>query len=134
MNPNLNCTPKVRHFWGAVHGSSDGILDNYGNIVSNVYKPINKDNITVEELRRQSNLVFELYEKNLFVFNFSNMNAKEKNILINYIDGKNICSIDAILFSDYCDEYLGSYGTSLEEIGGVDEKSTFYIINLPNKL
>ncbi len=52
------------------YGSSDGILDNYGNIVSNVYKPINKDNITVEQLRKQSNLVFELYEKNLFVFDF----------------------------------------------------------------
>ena len=116
------------------YNSYDGILTNYGKDVEDVYKPLNKDNITVEQLRKQSNYVFELYEKNLFVFNFSNMNAKEKNILINYIDGKNICSIDAILFSDYGDEYLGSYGTSLEEIGGVDEKSTFYIINLPNKL
>lgn len=134
MNPNLNCTPKVRHFWGAVHGSSDGILDNYGNIVSNVYKPLNKDNITVEQLRKQSNFVFELYEKNLFVFNFSNMNVKEKNILINHSDGKNICSIDASLSSDYSDGYFGSPGISLGEIGGVDEKSTFYIINLPNKI
>ena len=116
------------------YNSYDGILTNYGKDVEDVYKPLNKDNITVEQLRKQSNYVFELYEKNLFVFNFSNMNAKEKNILINYIDGKNICSIDAILFSDYGDGYLGSYGTSLEEIGGVDEKSTFYIINLPNKL
>ena len=105
------------------YGSYEGISD----------KPLNKDNVTVEQLRKQSNYVFELYEKNLFVFDFSNMNVKEKNILINYSDGKNICSIDASLSSDYSDGYLGSYGTSLEEIGGVDEKSTFYIINLPNK-
>ena len=62
------------------------------------------------------------------------MNVKEKNILINHSDGKNICSIDASLSSDYSDGYFGSYGTSLDEIGGVDEKSTFYIVNLPNKL
>ena len=116
------------------YGSDEGILDNYYKIVEDPYKPLNKDNITVEQLRKQSNYVFELYEKNLFVFNFSNMNAKEKNILINYSDGKNICSIDASLSSDYGDGYFGTYGTSLDEIGGVDEKSTFYIINLPNKI
>ena len=75
------------------YNSYDGILTNYGKDVEDVYKPLNKDNITVEQLRKQSNYVFELYEKNLFVFNFSNMNAKEKNILINYIDGKNILSL-----------------------------------------
>lgn len=116
------------------YNSYDGILTNSGKDVKDVYKPLNKDNITVEQLRKQSNYVFELYEKNLFVFNFSNMNVKEKNILINYSDGKNICSIDASLSSDYSDGYFGSYGTSLDEIGGVDEKSTFYIINLPNKI
>ena len=116
------------------YGSYEGILDSYGKIVEDPYKPINKDNITVEQLRKQSNYVFELYEKNLFVFDFSNMNVKEKNIVINYSDGKNICSIDASLSSDYGDGYFGSYGTSLDEIGGVDEKSTFYIVNLPNKL
>lgn len=110
------------------YGSDEGILDNYYKIVVDPYKPLNKDNITVEQLRKQSNYVFELYEKNLFVFDFSNMNVKEKNILINYSDGQNICSIDARLFSDYSDEY----GTSLDGIGGVDEKSTFYIVNLPN--
>lgn len=115
------------------YGSDEGILDNYYKIVVDPYKPLNKDNITVEQLRKQSNYVFELYEKNLFVFDFSNMNVKEKNILINYSDGKNICSINASLSSDYSDGYFGSYGTSLDEIGGVDEKSTFYIINLPNK-
>ena len=115
------------------YNSYDGILTNYGKDVEDVYKPLNKDNITVEQLRKQSNYVFELYEKNLFVFDFSNMNVKEKNILINYSDGKNICSINASLSSDYSDGYFGSYGTSLDEIGGVDEKSTFYIINLPNK-
>ena len=116
------------------YGSYEGILENYGNIVDNVYKPINKDNITVEQLRKQSNYVFELYEKNLFVFNFSNMNVKEKNILINHSDGKNICSIDASLSSNYSNGYFDSPGISLDEIGGVDTKSTFYIINLPNKL
>lgn len=127
MNPNLNCTPKVRHFWGAVHGSSDGILDNYVNIVSNVYKPINKDNITVEELRRQSNLVFELYEKNLFVFDFSNMAVKGKDVLIS--------NVDAVLTTDFNDGQFGdSYGKQLTNIGKVDTKSTFYIVNLPNKL
>ncbi len=114
--------------------SSEGILDNYGNIVEDPYKPLNKDNITVEQLRKQSNLVFKLYEKNLFVFDFSDMNVKKKKILINHSDGKNICSIDASLSSDYSDGYFGSYGTSLDEIGGVDEKSTFYIVNLPNIL
>lgn len=108
-------------------------MTNYGKDVEDPYKPLNKDNITVEQLRKQSNYVFELYEKNLFVFDFSNMNVKEKNILINYSDGKNICSINASLSSDYGDGHFGSYGTSLDEIGGVDEKSTFYIINLPNK-
>lgn len=127
MNPNLNCTPKVRHFWGAVHGSSDGILDNYVNIVSNVYKPINKDNITVEELRRQSNLVFELYEKNLFVFDFSNMAVKGKDVLIS--------NVDAVLTTDFNDGQFGdSYGKQLTNIGKVDTKSTFYIVNLPNKI
>lgn len=127
MNPNLNCTPKVRHFWGAVHGSSDGILDNYGNIVSNVYKPINKDNITVEELRKQSNLVFELYEKNLFVFDFSNMAVKGKDVLIS--------NVDAVLTTDFNDGQFGdSYGKQLTNIGKVDTKSTFYIVNLPNKI
>ena len=117
------------------YDSYEGILDSYdGKIVEDPYKPLNKEDITVEYLRKQSNYVFELYEKNLFVFNFSNMNAKEKNILINYSDGKNICSIDASLSSDYGDGYFGTYGTSLDEIGGVDEKSTFYIINLPNKI
>ena len=115
------------------YDSYEGILDNYYKIVVDPYKPLNKDNITVEQLRKQSNYVFELYEKNLFVFNFSNMNVKEKNILINYIDGKNICSIDASLSSDYSDGHF-SYETSLYEIGGVDEKSTFYITNLPNKI
>lgn len=127
MNPNLNCTPKVRHFWGAVHGSSDGILDNYVNIVSNVYKPINKDNITVEELRKQSNLVFELYEKNLFVFDFSNMAVKGKDVLIS--------NVDAVLTTDFNDGQFGdSYGKQLTNIGKVDTKSTFYIVNLPNKI
>ena len=116
------------------YGSDEGILDGYGKIVEDVYKPLNKDNITVEQLRKQSNYVLELYEKNLLVFDFSNMNVKEKYILINYIDGQNICSTDASLSSYYSDGYFGSYGTSLEEIGGVDEKSTFYIINLPNKI
>ena len=116
------------------YNSYDGILTNYGKDVEDVYKPLNKDNITVEQLRKQSNYVFELYEKNLFVFDFSNMNVKEKNILINYSDGKNICSIDANLSSDYGDGHFGSYETSLEKIGGVDEKSTFYITNLPNKI
>ena len=127
MNPNLNCTPKVRHFWGAVHGSSDGILDNYGNIVSNVYKPLNKDNITVEQLRKQSNLVFELYEKNLFVFDFSNMAVKGKDVLIS--------NVDAVLTTDFNDGQFGdSYGKQLTNIGKVDTKSTFYIVNLPNKI
>ena len=116
------------------YGSYEGILGNNYKIVADPYKPLNKDNITVEQLRKQSNYVFELYEKNLFVFDFSNMNVKEKNILINHSDGQNICSIDASLSSDYNDGYFGSYGTSLDEIGGVDEKSTFYIINLPNKI
>ena len=115
------------------YGSDEGILDNYYKIVEDVYKPINKDNITVEQLRKQSNYVFELYEKNLFVLNFSNMNAKEKKIIINYIDGQNICSTDASLSSYYSDGYFDSPGTSLYGIGGVDEKSTFYIMNLPNK-
>ena len=127
MNPNLNCTPKVRHFWGAVHGSSDGILDNYGNIVSNVYKPLNKDNITVEQLRKQSNLVFELYEKNLFVFDFSNMAVKGKDVLIS--------NVVASLTTDFNDgQFGGSYGKQLDNIGKVNTQSTFYIINLPNKL
>ena len=116
------------------YGGYEGISGNSYKIVEDAYKPLNKDNITVEQLRKQSNYVFELYEKNLFVFNFSNMNVKEKNILINHSDGQNICSIDASLSSDYRDGYFGSYGTSLDEIGGVDEKSTFYIINLPNKI
>ena len=126
MNPNLNCTPKVSNFWGAVHGSSDGILDNYGNLVSNVYKPINKDNITVEELRRQSNYVFELYEKNLFVFDFSDMTVKGKDVLIS--------NVDAALTTDFNDgQFGGSYGKQLDNIGKVNTQSTFYIINLPNK-
>ena len=116
------------------YGSYEGILDTYQNIISDVYKPINKEGITVEQLRKQSNYVFELYEKNLFVFDFSNMNVKEKNILINHSDGQYICSIDASLSSDYGDGYFGSYGTSLDDIGGVDTKSTFYIMNLPNKI
>ena len=117
------------------YGSYEGILTNYGKDVADVYKPLNKDNITVEQLRKQSNYVFELYEKNLFVFDFSIMNVKEKNILINYIDGQNICSVDASLSSVYADDgYFDSPGTSLDEIGGVDEKSTFYIANLPNKI
>ena len=116
------------------YGSYEGISGNSYKIVEDAYKPINQENTTVEQLRKQSNYVFELYEKNLFVFNFSNMNVKEKNILINHSDGKNICSIDASLSSDYSDGYFGSYGTSLDEIGGVDEKSTFYIMNLPNKI
>ena len=116
------------------YNSYDGILTNYGKDVEDVYKPLNKDNITVEQLRKQSNYVFELYEKNLFVFDFSNMKVKEKNILINYSDGKNICSIDASLSSVYTDGYFDSYKSSLEKIGGVDEKSTFYITNLPNKI
>ena len=117
------------------YGSDEGILDSYdGKIVEDPYKPLKKDNITVEQLRKQSNYVFELYEKNLFVFDFSKMNAKEKTILIKSSDGKNSCYIDASLSSDYDGGYFGSYGTSLEEIGGVDEKSTFYIMNLPNKI
>ena len=115
------------------YGNDEGILDNYYKIVIDPYKPINKDNITVEQLRKQSNYVFELYEKNLFVFDFSKMNVKEKNIIINYIDGQNICSTDASLSSYYSDGYFDSPGTSLYGIGGVDEKSTFYIMNLPNK-
>ena len=115
------------------YGNDEGILDNYYKIVIDPYKPINKDNITVEQLRKQSNYVFELYEKNLFVFDFSNMNVKEKKIIINYIDGQNICSTDASLSSYYSDGYFDSPGTSLYGIGGVDEKSTFYIMNLPNK-
>lgn len=115
------------------YGSYEGISGNSYKIVEDAYKPINQENTTVEQLRKQSNYVFELYEKNLFVFDFSNMNVKEKNILINHSDGKYICSIDASLSSDYSDGYFGSYGTSLDEIGGVDEKSTFYIVNLPNK-
>ena len=116
------------------YDSYEGVLTNYGKDVADVYKPLNKDNITVEQLRKQSNYVFELYEKNLFVFDFSNMNVKEKNILINYSDGQNICFVDASLSSDYGGGHFGSYGTSLDEIGGVDEKSTFYIANLPNKI
>ena len=54
------------------YGSDEGILDNYYKIVVDPYKPLNKDNITVEQLRKQSNYVFELYEKNLFVFDFAN--------------------------------------------------------------
>ena len=115
------------------YGSDEGILDNYYKIVVDPYKPLNKDNITVEQLRKQSNYVFELYEKNLFVFDFSNMNVKEKNILINYSDGQNICSIDASLSSDYGDGHFDSDGNQLADIGKVDTESTFYIINLPNK-
>ena len=116
------------------YGGYEGISGNSYKIVEDAYKPINQENTTVEQLRKQSNYVFELYEKNLFVFDFSNMNVKEKNILINHSDGQNICSIDASLSSDYRDGHFGSYGTSLDEIGGVDEKSTFYIMNLPNKI
>lgn len=116
------------------YNSYDGILTNYGKDVEDVYKPLNKDNITVEQLRKQSNYVFELYEKNLFVFDFSNMNVKEKNILVNYSSvEKNFYSIDASLSSVYADGHF-EYETSLEEIGGVDEESTFYIVNLPNKI
>ena len=116
------------------YNSYDGILTNYGKDVEDVYKPLNKDNITVEQLRKQSNYVFELYEKNLFVFDFSNMNVKEKNILVNYSSvEKNFYSIDASLSSVYADGHF-EYETSLGEIGGVDEKSTFYIVNLPNKI
>ena len=116
------------------YGGYEGISGNSYKIVEDAYKPLNKDNITVEQLRKQSNYVFELYEKNLFVFNFSNMNVKEKNILINHSDGQNICSIDASLSSDYSDGYFGSYGNQLADIGKVDTESTFYIINLPNKI
>lgn len=116
------------------YGNYEGILDTYQNIISDVYKPINKEGITVEQLRKQSNFVFQLFEKNLFVFDFSNMNVKEKNILINHSDGQSICSIDASLSSDYGGGYFGSYGTSLDDIGGVDTRSTFYIMNLPNKI
>ena len=116
------------------YGSDEGILDNYYKIVVDPYKPLNKDNITVEQLRKQSNYVFELYEKNLFVFDFSNMNVKEKNILINYSDGQNICFVDASLSSVYADNGHFEYEPSLDEIGGVDEESTFYIVNLPNKI
>ena len=116
------------------YNSYDGVLTNDGKDVEDVYKPLNKDNITVEQLRKQSNYVFELYEKNLFVFNFSNMNVKEKDILINYSDGQNICSVYASLSSAYSDGIFGNLGTSLDDIGGVDDKSTFYITNLPNKI
>ena len=116
------------------YNSYDGILTNYGKDVEDVYKPLNKDNITVEQLRKQSNYVFELYEKNLFVFDFSILNVKEKNILINYSDGQNICFVDASLSSVYTDGHFNGYDSSLEKIGGVDEKSTFYITNLPNKI
>lgn len=116
------------------YGSYEGISGNSYKNVEDAYKPLNKDNITVEQLRKQSNYVFELYEKNLFVFNFSNMKVKEKNILINYSDGKNICSIDASLSSDYSNGHFDSDGNQLADIGKVDTKSTFYIINLPNKL
>ena len=85
-------------------------------------------------MRKQSNYVFELYEKNLFVFDFSIMNVKEKDILINYSDGQNICSVYASLSSVYADGHFDGYDSNLEKIGGVDEKSTFYITNLPNKI
>ena len=116
------------------YSSYEGILTNYGEDVEDVYKPLNKDNITVEQLRKQSNYVFKLYEKNLFVFDFSIMNVKEKNILINYSDGQNICFVDASLSSVYADNGYFEYEPSLDEIGGVDEGSTFYIVNLPNKI
>ena len=116
------------------YGSYEGILTNYGEDVEDVYKPLNKDNITVEQLRKQSNYVFKLYEKNLFVFDFSIMNVKEKNIFVNYSSvEKNFCSIDASLSSVYADGHF-SYEPSLDEIGGVDDESTFYIVNLPNKI
>ena len=104
------------------YGSYEGILDSYGKIVADPYKPLNKENITVEQLRKQSNYVFELYEKNLFVFDFSNMNVKEKNIIISHIN--------ASLSTDF----NGSIGSSLDSIEKVDTKTTFYILNLPNKL
>lgn len=116
------------------YGSYEGISGNSYKIVKDAYIPLNKDNITVEQLRKQSNYVFELYEKNLFVFDFSDMEVKEKNIFINYGDGKNICSIDASLSSDYSDGHFDSDGNQLADISKVDTKSTFYIINLPNKL
>lgn len=116
------------------YNSYDGVLTNYGKDVADVYKPLNKDNITVEQLRKQSNYVFELYEKNLFVFDFSILNVKEKDILINYSDGQNICFVYASLSSVYADGYFDGYDSNLEKIGGVDEKSTFYITNLPNKI
>ena len=116
------------------YGSYEGISGNSYKIVEDAYIPLNKDNITVEQLRKQSNYVFELYEKNLFVFDFSDMEVKEKNIFINYSDGKNICSIDASLSSDYSDGHFDSDGNQLADISKVDTKSTFYIINLPNKL
>ena len=115
------------------YGSYEGISGNSYKIVEDAYKPINQENTTVEQLRKQSNYVFELYEKNLFVFDFSDMKVKEKNILINHSDGKNICSIDASLSSDYGGGHFGSYGNQLDNIGKVDTKSTFYIVNLPNK-
>ena len=103
------------------YGTGNSILDNYGNTVPEVYKPINKENITVQQLRQQSNYVFELYEKNLLVFDFSNMQVKQKNILLS--------NIDALLSADFSD-----YEPNLYDIGGVDTKSTFYIMNLPNKI
>ena len=51
------------------YGSSEGILDNYGNIVEDPYKPLNKDNITVEQLRKQSNsIMFLNYTRKIFLF------------------------------------------------------------------
>ena len=105
------------------YGSYEGISGNSYKIVADPYKPLNKDNITVEQLRKQSNYVFELYEKNLFVFDFSIMNAKDKQI--------EISNIDASLTTD---NYFGSSTNVLYDIGSVDSQTVFYVFNLPNKI
>ena len=55
------------------------------------------------------------------------MEVKGKYVLIS--------NVDAALTTDFNDgQFGGSYGNQLADIGKVDTKSTFYIINLPNKL
>ncbi len=108
------------------YGENEGILSNYGKTIEKKYMPLNKENITAEELRRQSNYVFELYEKNLFVFNFLNMKVKEKDIVIS--------NINVQLSDELNDGYFNNDGTNLNSIGAVNTKSTFYIHTLPNKI
>ena len=55
------------------------------------------------------------------------MEVKGKYVLIS--------NVDAALTTDFNDgQFGGSYGNQLADIGKVDTKSTFYIINLQNKL